>query len=81
MGNRTDAKVIRERMTHLGKTYSDIARELGVNRSTVVKVVSGKLKGSRGDAHKVAVSLGLKDGVVVEAGTSVADALKLVAGR
>lgn len=76
MANNTNLKAIRESLSRIGKTQSDIARELNVDFSTVQGVMSGRLKGSRGDAHKVAVTLGIKDGVIIAEGTSIADAIK-----
>ena len=37
-----------------------------VGRSLVYAVLAGRKKCYRGDSHKVAVLLGLKDGVIVE---------------
>lgn len=76
MANSSDSKVIREALSRLGKSYSDVARELGVDRTVVRGVLYGRLKGDRGDAHKVAVALGMKDGVVVDDGMTIADAIK-----
>jgi gp16 family phage-associated protein len=60
----------------MGKSHSDVARELGVDRAVVRGVLYGSLKGVRGDAHKVAVALGMKDGLIVDEATSIADAIK-----
>ena len=79
MTMQSSAKVIRERLSLIGKTPVDLARELDVSPAIVRGVLSGHFNGKRGDAHKVAVALGLKDGVVVGEGTSIADALKVVA--
>jgi len=73
---REEAKAALSRM---GKTAGDLARELGVSSAMVRGVLNGQFKGATGDAHKVAVALGLKDGVIVGEGTSIADALKAVA--
>jgi len=81
MADHDQTKVIREALCKIGRTPSDVAKELGVDPSTVVGVLNGRIKGARGDAHKVAVFLGLKQGVVVDGNTSTADALKLVMGR
>lgn len=69
----------RARLSRIGKTSADVAREVGVARDVVAAVLSGRLKGNRGDAHKVAVALGLKDGVIVEDGMSIHDAMKAAA--
>lgn len=64
------------RLSRIGKSTVDVARELGVSKQIVRGVLNGKLKGTRGDAHKVAVALGIKDGIVVDEGVSIADAIK-----
>jgi len=76
MSTSTDAKVIRDALSRLGKSHSDVARELGVDRAVVRGVLYGHLKGARGDAHKVAVALGIKDGVVVNDAMTITDAIK-----
>ena len=76
MANPISLKAIRDSLSRIGKTQSDIARELNVDFSTVQGVMSGRLKGSRGDAHKVAVTLGIKEGVIVGEGISIADAIR-----
>lgn len=76
MSNMEKGKAIRETLLRMGKSYSDVARELGVDLTVVQGVISGRLKGARGDAHKVAVTLGLKDGVIVDDSMSLADAIK-----
>lgn len=67
------------RLTYIGKTAGDVARELGVSNAIVRGVLDGRFKGNRGDAHKVAVALGLKDGVIVEDGMSIREAIKAAA--
>ncbi|RPE72511.1 gp16 family phage-associated protein [Tibeticola sediminis] len=49
-----------------GKTIRQFAREIGVSDRIVYEVLRGRFKGRRGQAHKAAVLLGLKDGVVEE---------------
>ena len=79
MSKPIDREEAKARLSRIGKTQSDLARELDVDWSTVQSVLSGRLKGSRGDAHKVAVALGLKAGVIVDDGTPIAEALKAAA--
>ncbi|MFA7602785.1 MAG: hypothetical protein WCY29_07230 [Novosphingobium sp.] len=74
-------KEIRERLSRIGRTPADVARELGVSVVIVRGVIDGRFKGDRGEAHKVAVALGLKDGLIIDDNTSTADAIKLAAGR
>ena len=78
MAKALSAIVIREALSRIGKSHSDLARELGVDRTVVRGVLYGRLKGARGDAHKVAVALGMKDGVIVDDHAPVADAIKAV---
>lgn len=70
----------RERLRKAGRSVGDVARELKVDRSIVAGVLSGKIKGKRGDSHKVAVALGIKDGVIVPDDASVAEVIKLAGG-
>lgn len=69
----------RSRLSLIGKSGTDVARELGVSREIVSAVLHGRLKGTRGDAHKVAVALGLKQGFIVNEGTSIREAMKAAA--
>lgn len=76
MTSGASAKAIRETLARIGKSHSDVARELGVDRAVVRGVLYGHLKGARGDAHKVAVALGLKQGFIVDEATTIAEAIK-----
>lgn len=76
MRENTKLEAIRDALSRIGKSQAEIARELGVDHWTVQGVLNGRLKGSRGDAHKVAVALGLKEGVIVDAATPIRDAMK-----
>ena len=40
------------------------AREHGFCPQTVYDVISGRLLGTRGEAHRVAVTLGIKEGAI-----------------
>ncbi len=68
-------EAIREALSRIGKSHADVARELGVERAVVRGVLYGHLKGTRGDAHKVAVALGLKDGLIVNEVMTISDAI------
>lgn len=46
-----------------GKAISAVARELGVHPNTVHAVLGGR-PGTKGDAHKVAVALGVRHGTL-----------------
>lgn len=67
------------RLSRMGKTAADVGRELGVSKAIVLGVLDGRFKGTRGDGHKVAVALGLKDGVIVDEGASICEAVKAAA--
>lgn len=75
MAHERSAEVIRAALSRIGKSHSDVARELGVDRTVVRGVLYGRLKGSRGDAHKVAVALGMKEGFVVDDATPISEAI------
>lgn len=76
MAQQPSRIVIRDSLSRMGKTPADIARELSVSPAIVRGVIEGRFKGTRGAAHKVAVALGLKDGVIVDDAAPVARAVK-----
>ncbi len=49
-----------------GITLSEWARANGFHRMTVVDLLRGARQGLRGETHRCAVALGLKEGVVVD---------------
>lgn len=51
-------------LDHQGKSVQEFAREHGVDPATTYQVLAGRKKGKRGEAHKVAVLLGMKDGII-----------------
>jgi len=53
--NQVKAKFAKE-----GKTFSQWSQENGFNYRTVIAVVNEVNKGRRGEAHRVAVALGIK---------------------
>ncbi len=59
-----------------GITITDFAHELGVHRQTVWEVLSGRIKCTHGDAHRVAVVLGMKHGEVLPADASLVEAVR-----
>lgn len=67
----------RARFSRTGYSIQKWARELGVNPRMVTEVLSGRKKGVRGQAHKIAVALGIKDGVIVPDGTDPVEALQM----
>lgn len=57
---------VRAEFERVGRSYADFAREHKVNASLLAAVASGKRKCLRGQSHKIAVLLGLKDGEIVQ---------------
>lgn len=57
---------VRADLDRRGKTIRQVARDIGVSERIVYEVLRGRFKGRRGQAHKAAVMLGLKVGVVEE---------------
>lgn len=55
---------VNQRIKRGGISQAAIARRLDVPESTVSKVLSGNSPGKRGNARKVAVALGVVDGVL-----------------
>lgn len=55
---------VKERFAFNGMCMTDWARRRGFSIQTVYDVVNGRLKGTRGEAYRVAVALGLKEGIV-----------------
>ncbi len=49
-----------------GISLSQFARQIGVQPMTVQRVLTGECRGLRGQGHKAAVLLGMKDGVILE---------------
>jgi gp16 family phage-associated protein len=63
------AEEVRVDFERRGINVTQWARERGLTRQAVFAVLNGKTKGRRGDAHKAAVLLGIKDGVIDNEGT------------
>jgi gp16 family phage-associated protein len=47
-----------------GKSIAEFSREHGLNKNLVSDLLNGRKKGRRGEAHRAAVLLGIKDGEV-----------------
>lgn len=47
-----------------GISIAEFSRLHGLNRNMVSDLLNGRKKGKRGEAHRAAVLLGIKDGVV-----------------
>jgi gp16 family phage-associated protein len=62
-GTKTKAHVkAREKFSRTGLSISDWAQQHGFNRSLVYEVLAGRKKCHRGDSHRIAVMLGIKQG-------------------
>ena len=53
-----------------GDTIAAWAARHGYKKRTVYAVLAGQLKGNSGVSHRIAVELGLKDGMIVDKGAS-----------
>lgn len=62
----------RKSLSRQGKTISEFADEHKLDRAIVYKVLSKKLKGRNGEAHRAAVLLGMKEGSLPSAEPKVA---------
>ncbi|WP_342652801.1 DNA-binding protein [Pseudomonas sp. F3-2] len=62
-GTRTAAQA-KAWLDQQGKSVQEFARENKVDPATTYQILSGRKKGRRGEAHKVAVLLGMKIGVI-----------------
>lgn len=60
---RTPAQA-KEWLSKQGKSVQDFAREHGLSPAICYQVLAGTKKGRRGEAHRAAVLLGIKEGVV-----------------
>lgn len=57
---------VREDFDRRGISVASFAREHGLSQGIVYQVLSGQKKGRRGEAHRAAVLLGLKAGVITQ---------------
>ena len=57
-------KQAREALEKRGQSAKDFAIQNNLNPSTVYAVLSGQSHCRRGEAHRAAVLLGIKDGVI-----------------
>lgn len=47
-----------------GQTIVDFCRKHGLNKNLVSDLLNGRKKGKRGESHRAAVLLGIKEGTV-----------------
>lgn len=52
----------RQALDHQGKSIADFAREHSLDEATVYQLLAGRKKGRRGEAHRAACLLGIKQG-------------------
>lgn len=55
---------VRREFDRRGQSIQSWAKAHGLDPNTVYQVLSGAKRGRRGEAHRAAVLLGLKDGVI-----------------
>ncbi len=60
-------KQARRALREAGISVAHWADENGFSRASVRAVLYGHTKGTRGESHRIAVALGIKDGTVVRA--------------
>lgn len=51
-------------LTARGQSIAAFARKHGLNKNLVSDLLNGRKKGKRGEAHRAAVLLGIKEGVI-----------------
>ena len=49
-----------------GISIAEFSRKYGLNKNLVSDLLNGRIKGRRGEAHRAAVLLGIKDGVIAQ---------------
>lgn len=67
---------VRAEFLRTGTTITQWAAAHGLPRSIVYELLSGRKRGAFGDAHKAAVLLGLKEGVVPDVDNDPAEGRK-----
>lgn len=54
----------RKELDRLGISIAEFSRAHGLNANLVSDLLAGRKRGLRGEAHRAAVLLGIKDGVI-----------------
>lgn len=57
---------VREQMDRQGVSIADFSRKHNLNKNLVSDLLNGRKKGKRGEAHRAAVLLGIKEGTVAQ---------------
>ncbi|MCR4510853.1 DNA-binding protein [Pseudomonas sp. 32.2.56] len=55
---------VREQMDRNGVSIAQFCREHNLNKNLVSDLLNGRKKGKRGESHRAAVLLGIKEGTV-----------------
>ncbi len=63
-GRLKTAADVRDELDRRGVTIRETALEIGVSDRVLYDLLRGRFKGRRGQAHRAAVLLGMKDGVL-----------------
>lgn len=69
------AEQIKQELSRKGVSVAAWSAANGLNSMTVYELLAGRSKGLRGDAHRAAVLLGMKEGETIDRG-QVKDALR-----
>lgn len=56
----------REALDHKGMSIAEFCRIHSLNKNLVSDLLNGRKKGRRGEAHRAAVLLGIKNGVIAQ---------------
>ena len=56
----------REALDRKGMSIAEFCRIHSLNKNLVSDLLNGRKKGRRGEAHRAAVLLGIKDGVIAQ---------------
>jgi len=78
---REDREAARAALHEAGISIRAVANELGVHHSAVLRVLSSDVPCTRGQAHKIAVALGLKQGVVAPEGLTPSETVRAAMKR
>jgi gp16 family phage-associated protein len=54
---------VRKQFNRVGMSIAEWSRRHGVDQRLTYQVLSGEKKGLRGQSHRIAVLLGIKDGI------------------
>lgn len=58
------AEEIKRELERQGRSIADLARSNGLRPSVVYDLLGGRIRGTRGESHRAAVLLGLKEGTI-----------------